>query len=132
MSPKRILIFSTSYYPFVGGAEVAVKEITDRLMDIRFDLITAKQKNDLPAVEKRGNVNIYRLGLGFSLLDKLLLPFHGAIFALRLNKENHYDFFWCIMVRANDIFFFPCTFHEKLRTAINFHRQIQNMHTRNN
>ncbi|OHB05763.1 MAG: hypothetical protein A3B22_02065 [Candidatus Zambryskibacteria bacterium RIFCSPLOWO2_01_FULL_47_33] len=98
MSPKRILIFSTSYYPFVGGAEVAVKEITDRLMDIRFDLITAKQKNDLPAVEKRGNVNIYRLGLGFSLLDKLLLPFHGAIFALRLNKENHYDFFWCIMV----------------------------------
>ena len=97
MSPKKILIFSTSYYPFVGGAEVAVKEITDRLADIQFDLITAKQKDNLPEVEKVGNINVYRLGSGSPLLDKLLLPFHGAIFALRLNKKNHYDSFWCIM-----------------------------------
>jgi len=33
ISTKRILIFSTAYLPFVGGAEVAVKEITDRLAD---------------------------------------------------------------------------------------------------
>ena len=26
----RILIFSTAYLPFVGGTEVAIKEITDR------------------------------------------------------------------------------------------------------
>ena len=46
---KRILIFSTAYYPFVGGAEVAVKEITDRLAgDFDFDLITAKIKKGLP------------------------------------------------------------------------------------
>ena len=30
---QKILIFSTAYYPFVGGAEVAVKEITSRLSD---------------------------------------------------------------------------------------------------
>ena len=97
MSSKRILIFSTSYYPFVGGAEVAVKEITDRLADIQFDLITAKQKDNLPEVEKVGSINVYRLGSGSPLLDKVFLPFHGAIFALRLNKKNHYDSFWCIM-----------------------------------
>ncbi len=98
MSNKRILIFSTAYFPLVGGAEVAVKEITDRLSDIQFDLITARFKKDLPRMEKTGNVNVYRLGFGLSLLDKLLLPFWGAAFALSLNKKNHYDFFWCIMV----------------------------------
>ncbi len=82
----------------MGGAEISVKEITDRLTDIQFDLITAKQKSDLPKSEKIGNVSVYRLGLGSPLIDKLLLPFHGAIFTLRLNKKNHYDAFWCIMV----------------------------------
>jgi glycosyltransferase involved in cell wall biosynthesis len=94
---KKILIFSTAYYPFVGGAEVAVKEITDRISDTQFDLITAKFKRSLPKFEKIGNVNVYRLGVDVSILDKLFLPFCGALFALKLNKKNHYDFFWCIM-----------------------------------
>jgi hypothetical protein len=46
---KKILIFSTAYYPFVGGAEVAVKEITDRTPDIEFHLLTAKMDKKLPA-----------------------------------------------------------------------------------
>ena len=45
---KKILIFSTAYYPFVGGAEVAVKEITDRLKDTEFHLLTAKMDKKLP------------------------------------------------------------------------------------
>ena len=36
----RILIFSLAYYPQVGGAEVALKEITDRIPDIEFHLLT--------------------------------------------------------------------------------------------
>ena len=44
----RILIFSTAYYPFVGGAEVSIKEITDRIPDIQFDLITARFSKKLP------------------------------------------------------------------------------------
>ena len=32
---KRILIFSTSYHPAMAGAEIAVKEITDRLSDTK-------------------------------------------------------------------------------------------------
>ena len=112
---KKILIFSTAYYPFVGGAEVAIKEITDRITDARptessaragtdgfgqveFDLITAKLKSGIPNFEKVGNVNVYRLGIGVPILDKLLLPFWGAIKAILLNNKNHYDFYWCMMV----------------------------------
>lgn len=77
---------------------MAIKEITDRISDTQFDLITAKLKTGLPNFEKIGNINVYRLGFGFSFLDKLLLPFWGAVFASRLNKKNNYDYFWCMMV----------------------------------
>ena len=39
---KRVLIFSLAYAPFVSGAELAVKEITDRINDLDFDLITLR------------------------------------------------------------------------------------------
>ncbi|MFH0804139.1 MAG: glycosyltransferase family 4 protein [Candidatus Zambryskibacteria bacterium] len=95
---RKILIFSTAYYPFVGGAEVAIKEITDRIPDIQFDLITAKLKRNLPKVEKVENVNVYRLGFGIPVLDKFLLPFWGAIKTIKLNNKNHYSAYWCMMV----------------------------------
>jgi glycosyltransferase involved in cell wall biosynthesis len=94
---KRILIFSTAYFPFVGGAEVAVKELTDRMPDIEFDLITARISRTLPATEILGKVNVYRIGFGIRLLDKLLVPFLGALKALRLNKRNRYSAYWCVM-----------------------------------
>jgi glycosyltransferase involved in cell wall biosynthesis len=100
---QKILIFSTSYYPFVGGAEVAIKEITDRIPDgqterrFQFDLITAKFDKKLPKFERIGNINVYRLGFGISILDKLLLPFWGARKTASLNKKNNYSAYWCIM-----------------------------------
>lgn len=94
---SRVLIFSTSYFPLVGGAEIAVKEITDRLPEIEFDLITAKQKPDLVDVEKIGNVTVYRLGFGYVLLDKMLVPYLGALKTLKLQKSRKYDAYWCIM-----------------------------------
>ncbi len=94
---KKILIFSTAYYPFVGGAEVSIKEITDRLSDFEFDLITGRFKRDLPKSEKVGNVNVYRLGFGLPVLDKLLLPFWGAIVVNRLQRKNAYLAFYCVM-----------------------------------
>lgn len=95
---KKILIFSTAYFPFVGGAEVAVKEITNRLGDnFSFDLITAKMKKDLPRLERIGQVNVYRLGIGHPLFDKLFLAFFGWIKAKKLHKQNNYLFSWAIM-----------------------------------
>ncbi len=101
---KRILIFSTAYYPFVGGAEVAVKEITDRLAgDFDFDLITAKLKKGLPDREKVGSVTVYRVGVGSAFIDKILLPIRGAFLTYRLNKINSYYCFWGIMVTFGSI-----------------------------
>lgn len=94
----KILIFSTAYYPFVGGAEVAIKEITDRISDIDFDLITARLDSKLPKFEKIGNINVYRVGFGLPLIDKLLLPFWGAIETIKLNNKNNYSSYWCMMV----------------------------------
>lgn len=94
----RVLIFSTAYFPFVGGAEIAVKEITNRLGDMEFDLLCAKLKPNLPDIEKIGNVTVYRLGWGMTLIDKLLVPFLAAAKANQLNKQNHYDYFWVMMV----------------------------------
>ena len=93
---KKVLIFSTAYLPLVGGAEIAVKEITQRLTDWRFDLIAAKIKPDLARFEKIGNVNIYRVGLGINF-DKFLLPFLGLLKANQLERKNHYDLTWSIM-----------------------------------
>ena len=77
---------------------MAIKEITDKLPEIEFDLITAKQHNNFPDVEKIGNVTIHRLGFGNSALDKLLVPYLGAARAIKLNKEKDYAVFWCMMV----------------------------------
>ena len=61
---KRILIFATTYFPLVGGAEIAMKEITDRLPNWEFHLVCAKLKRELPSREKIGNVHVYRVGVG--------------------------------------------------------------------
>ncbi|MES3005144.1 MAG: glycosyltransferase family 4 protein [Patescibacteria group bacterium] len=98
-SKKRVLVLSTAYYPFVGGAEVAITEITRRLGEsFDFDLVTAKIRKDLPDFEKIGNVNVYRVGMGSETIDKLLLPFRGAILINKLNYKNNYFLIWGMMV----------------------------------
>jgi glycosyltransferase involved in cell wall biosynthesis len=61
-----------------GGAELAVKEIADRIRDYEFYLICARLRRDLPKREKIGNVNVYRVGFGNNF-DKILLPFLGFL-----------------------------------------------------
>jgi glycosyltransferase involved in cell wall biosynthesis len=93
---KRILIFSTAYYPLVGGAEVAIKEITDRLPDYEFELITAKLKSGLPKVEKLGAVTVRRVGFGF-FGDKVLLALFGFLVAVNRHRQKPYDLVWGMM-----------------------------------
>jgi glycosyltransferase involved in cell wall biosynthesis len=109
---KKILIFSSTYYPkFVGGAEVAVKEITDRLSpnEYEFHLITLRLDKNLPKEEKIGNVFVYRIGfvgkmkeasdsLKFPLhYNKYLFPFISVCKALRLSKKHNFSLSWSIM-----------------------------------
>ena len=109
---KRILIFSLTYHPFVGGAEIAIKEITDRVdpAEYEFHMITLRFDSELPSIEKVGNVLVHRVGLSsrgarvsdrampFSAkLSKLLFPFLSFSKALQLNAKYRYDLTWAMM-----------------------------------
>lgn len=93
---KRILIFATTYFPLVGGAEVAMKELTDRMPDIRFDLVCAKIKPGLAATEHIGNITVHRVGIGRPV-DKFLLPVLGVVRALRIGKSSEIPVVWSLM-----------------------------------
>lgn len=71
---KTILILSAFYEPFIGGAEVYVKEITKKLKEkYRFIILTCRLSRNLPKYEKKDGIEIYRLGVGIKF-DKLLYP----------------------------------------------------------
>lgn len=112
MKPRRILIFSFAYYPrFIGGAEVAIKEITDRISpaDIEFDMVTLRLDSRLPMTEKIGNITVHRVGCSvrheFSTdslpwylhLNKYLYLFTGVRKALALHRQRKYDTTWSLM-----------------------------------
>src|SRR5438046_1627520 len=109
---KRVLIFSLTYYPnLVGGAEIPVKKITDRIdpSEIAFDMITLRFDSTLPETEHIGNVTVHRIGfskpnprigeLVKSPLkwNKYLFPFISFFKARELNRAHHYDAIWSTM-----------------------------------
>lgn len=106
----RILIFSLVYFPkFVGGAEVAIKEITNRLGDhFDFDMVTLRIDKKTPLFEKVGNINVYRVGPAFDIerydklpkvvkLVKLISPFLIFFKAVKLHKKHEYNIIWAMM-----------------------------------
>lgn len=94
---KRIAIFSITFHPFVGGAEIAIKEITDRIAGYEFVLYTAKLDEALPDMERMGNILVHRVGTGKRRLDKWLYPFGAARLALAHHKEKRFDMVWAVM-----------------------------------
>ena len=113
--PKRILIFSMSYYPrFVGGAEVALREITDRLgsTDFEFHLITLRYDSILSKQEKIGNIFVHRIGFSkknstfedlraFPLrLNKALYQFWAPLVGLWLHRKIKFEKVWAIMAHS--------------------------------
>ncbi len=94
---KKILIFSTAYFPLVGGAEIAVKEITNRIEGFDFDLITPRIKRGLLNYEEVGNIKVYRVGFGWEKIDKLIFPVLGFFKALMLSRDIEYSLIWSIM-----------------------------------
>ena len=93
---KKILIFSIAYYPHIGGAEVALKEITDRIDDIEFHLLTLNFGIE-EKEEKIGNIFVHRVGNNSSYLSKILFAPRAAAAAARLHRVHHFDAFWAMM-----------------------------------
>ena len=92
MNVKKILIFSLAYYPHVGGAEVAIKEITDRISDIEFHMVTLRFSAADAPQEKLGNLVVHRIGG-----PKWWYPVGAALKARALDKRQHFDGAWAMM-----------------------------------
>jgi glycosyltransferase involved in cell wall biosynthesis len=111
---KRILIFSMTYHPFVGGAEVAIKEITDRMPpeEYEFHMVTLRFNSDLPKVEQVGNIMVHRIGFArpgittdklrtFPLhFNKYLYQVYAPLYASRLHRKYHFTGQWAIMAHV--------------------------------
>lgn len=94
---KKILIFSLAYFPHVGGAEIAIKEITDRIPDIEFQLITMRFNVHDLAEEVIGNVRVHRVGSGASYFSKMLFIPFAAHCAVRLHRREQFSGAWAMM-----------------------------------
>ncbi len=89
---KRILILSLAYYPSEGGAEIAVKEITRRLPDMKFDMVTMLTGKSQKLKEEVGNVSVHRIKS-----TKTTFPVEAYLYAKKLHMEQPYNAIWAIM-----------------------------------
>lgn len=101
---RKVLIFSLAYYPHVGGAEVAVKEITDRISpsEFEFHMVTMRFSRTEAKVEKIGNVLVHRIGPA-GRVGKLLFQFNAYFKANKLHKKYHYNAVWALMAHSSGV-----------------------------
>ena len=78
---QKVAIFASSYFPYIGGAQIAIDEITKRNPGFEFSLYCARLDKKLPHCEKMSSITVYRIGFG-TMFDKFLLPIFGPFAAL--------------------------------------------------
>lgn len=94
---KTILIFSVTYRPFIGGAEIAIEEMTKNLpSDFTFVLITARLNKTNKKEELLDGVKVFRVG-GGNKFDKFLYPFLAVIKTLKLRCQQRFEFTWAVL-----------------------------------
>ena len=116
MPRKKVLIFSLAYFPkHVGGAEIAIKEITDRISDVEFHIVCCRFDSTLPKVEKIGNVLVHRIGITTQNpamsdlrkwplhLNKFLFQFLAPLKGALLHRKNRYDALWAMMPHSSGV-----------------------------
>lgn len=100
-----ILIFTTAYDPFIGGAEIAIKEIVFRVKsEFDFFILTSRFDKKLPIKDEKDGVTIIRLGFG-KPWDKFMLPvsalFSGAYFLIKYRQSSRV--LWSVMASYGSI-----------------------------
>ncbi|USN91812.1 MAG: glycosyltransferase family 4 protein [Candidatus Nomurabacteria bacterium] len=115
---KKILIFDLNYYPdHVGGAEVAVKEITDRISpeDYEFHMVCLGYDSKLPKESREGNVYVHRIGFtrpNVKLEDLSRFPLHynkylylflSPLKGMMLHRKEKFDATWSMMAHPSGI-----------------------------
>lgn len=105
---SNIAVFSFAYAPFEGGAEVAIREITQRLPVFFFTIFTAKFDVKNSSKELSENVEILRLGKGSSrrygaLFKKIAYIFQAWQEAERQHQRRRFDLIWVVMASYGGI-----------------------------
>ncbi len=92
----RVLVFSTTYLPHAGPAELALYDLMKALPNIQFDIVTTKfSYKKMNEAFVLPNVTVHQVGRGSST-DKFLLPLLGSRQAKKLHKEHTYMFQWSL------------------------------------
>ncbi len=92
----RILIFTLAYYPYIGGAEIAVQEISKCLREqFEFEVVTYKFDRALPDFEFIDGIPVHRVP--GKVLGKYSYFWQALKLADRLQKRNNYQIVWGIM-----------------------------------
>jgi glycosyltransferase involved in cell wall biosynthesis len=112
---KKILIFSLAYYPkHVGGAEIAIKEITERFSpeEVEFHMVTLRFDEKLPKEELLGAVRVHRIGFvrpcpTMADLKRFPLHYNKYLYQLwafwkahMLHREHHFTGIWAMMAHS--------------------------------
>ena len=74
---KKVFVFTTAFRPCIGGAEIALEKVMERLPEVQFVVFTARVDKTLRQRSEEGNVIIHRIGTGIGWLDKLRLWLKG-------------------------------------------------------
>ncbi len=112
MKPRKILIFSLVYYPqYVGGAEIAIKEITDRIGkdQTEFHMITLRRSSLEHTEGNVGDIQVHRIGWPFFkgdivshhpfvlVVHKILYPILAFLKAMYIHKKYNFSGTWSVM-----------------------------------
>lgn len=122
---KNILIFFWYYSP-PGGAELFIKEITERLSHgYNFEIITAQCKKNLPKKERINGVLVHRVGVGNFLIDKFLFPLFSIPLAFKIKKDKRISLIHGVI--ANPAGFSAMFFHLLTKTPFLLTEQSGNL-----
>jgi glycosyltransferase involved in cell wall biosynthesis len=104
-APKaRVAVFSLAYFPFASGAEIAVKEIMDRVGSVMPVIFTLKFDSRWKSEEIIGSARVLRLGRGKKTNDYYGSPFKKLWYiwaawraAEQEHKQEPFRLIWGIM-----------------------------------
>lgn len=129
--PKKVLIFSHAYFPnWVGGAEIALKEITDRISKEEFEFHLITLGGNEPKEELLGNIHVHRIKSFGSLsskgffhkISKYLFIWLAFWKAESLHKKYNFQTIWSLMATYGG---FSALFFKKKYSNIKFLLTLQ-------
>lgn len=105
MSKPRVAIFSLAYQPFVGGAEIAIDQITRRLPDQEFSVFTLRFDRSWPREELVNGARIIRVGRGATaqsdyygrFFQKVFYVFRAWLAAEKAHRQTPFAAIWAMM-----------------------------------